>query len=221
MRQLENVRRNFFAKVSHELRTPLTVLQEYLEMMGNEALEVALRAKALGTMQKQARRIDGLVTQLLMLSRIAAAPNVEMNHWVDITLILRVLQREAQSLSGGNHAMTFQVNEQLKVFGNQEQLRSAISNLVCNAITHAPAGTNIAVSWQQTFHGAQFQIDDNGPGIAAEHLPRLTGGSGLRLAIVKHARRHHHARLEIYSELGMGRGLFLPCLTGWLFPLFS
>lgn len=143
---------------------------------------------------------------------------MKMNEWVDIPLMLRVLQREAQSLSGGKHAMIFRVNEQLKVFGNQEQLRSAVSNLVYNAITHTPAGTNIAVSWQQTPHGAQFQIDDNGPGIAAEHLPRLTerfyrvdparsrqtGGSGLGLAIVKHALSHHHARLEIYSELGMG-----------------
>lgn len=218
MRQLENVRRNFFANVSHELRTPLTVLQGYLEMMSNESLDAALCAKALDTMQEQARRMDGLVTQLLTLSRIEATPNVKMNEWVDIPLMLRVLQREAQSLSGGKHAMTFRVNEQLKVFGNQEQLRSAVSNLVYNAITHTPAGTNIAVSWQQTPHGAQFQIDDNGPGIAAEHLPRLTerfyrvdparsrqtGGSGLGLAIVKHALSHHHARLEIYSELGMG-----------------
>ncbi|MBF1996280.1 phosphate regulon sensor histidine kinase PhoR [Serratia symbiotica] len=218
MRQLENVRRNFFANVSHELRTPLTVLQGYLEMMSNESLDAALCAKALDTMQEQARRMDGLVTQLLTLSRIEATPNVKMNEWVDIPLMLRVLQREAQSLSGGKHAMIFRVNEQLKVFGNQEQLRSAVSNLVYNAITHTPAGTNIAVSWQQTPHGAQFQIDDNGPGIAAEHLPRLTerfyrvdparsrqtGGSGLGLAIVKHALSHHHARLEIYSELGMG-----------------
>lgn len=218
MRQLENVRRNFFANVSHELRTPLTVLQGYLEMMSNESLDAALCAKALDTMQEQARRMDGLVTQLLTLSRIEATPNVKMNEWVDIPLMLRVLQREAQSLSGGKHAMTFRVNEQLKVFGNQEQLRSAVSNLVYNAITHTPAGTNIAVSWQQTPHGAQFQIDDNGPGIAAERLPRLTerfyrvdparsrqtGGSGLGRAIVKHALSHHHARLEIYSELGMG-----------------
>lgn len=218
MRQLENVRRNFFANVSHELRTPLTVLQGYLEMMSNESLDAALYAKALDTMQEQARRMDGLVMQLLTLSRIETTPNVKMNEWVDIPLMLRVLQREAHSLSGGKHAMTFQVNEQLKVFGNQEQLRSAVSNLVYNAITHTPAGTNIAVSWQQTPLCAQFQIDDNGPGITAEHLPRLTeqfyrvdpaisrqiGGSRLVLAIVKHALSHHHAQLEIYSELGMG-----------------
>ncbi|WP_268603294.1 ATP-binding protein, partial [Escherichia coli] len=96
------------------------------------------------------------------------------NERVDIPLMLRVLQREAQSLSGGNHEITFRVNEQLNVFGNEDQLRSAVSNLVYNAVNHTPKGTHIEVSWQQTAHGAQFQVSDNGPGIAAEHLPRLT-----------------------------------------------
>nr|WP_220496723.1 phosphate regulon sensor histidine kinase PhoR [Serratia sp. OS31] len=218
MRQLEGARRNFFANVSHELRTPLTVLQGYLEMMSDEELDGSLRGKALGTMQEQTRRMDGLVKQLLTLSRIEAAPNVEMNERVDIPLMLRVLQREAQSLSGGNHEITFRVNEQLKVFGNDDQLRSAVSNLVYNAVNHTPKGTNIEVSWQQTPSGAQFQVSDNGPGIAAEHIPRLTerfyrvdkarsrqtGGSGLGLAIVKHALSHHDARLEILSEQGIG-----------------
>ncbi|CDJ75571.1 Phosphate regulon sensor protein PhoR [Serratia marcescens SMB2099] len=218
MRQLEGARRNFFANVSHELRTPLTVLQGYLEMMGDEEQDGSLRSKALGTMQEQTRRMDGLVKQLLTLSRIEAAPNVDMNERVDIPLMLRVLQREAQSLSGGNHEITFRVNEQLNVFGNEDQLRSAVSNLVYNAVNHTPKGTHIEVSWQQTAHGAQFQVSDNGPGIAAEHLPRLTerfyrvdkarsrqtGGSGLGLAIVKHALSHHDARLEILSEPGIG-----------------
>ena len=107
MRQLEGARRNFFANVSHELRTPLTVLQGYLEMMGDEEQDGSLRSKALGTMQEQTRRMDGLVKQLLTLSRIEAAPNVDMNERVDIPLMLRVLQREAQSLSGGNHEISF------------------------------------------------------------------------------------------------------------------
>lgn len=162
MRQLEGARRNFFANVSHELRTPLTVLQGYLEMMGDEEQDGSLRSKALGTMQEQTRRMDGLVKQLLTLSRIEAAPNVDMNERVDIPLMLRVLQREAQSLSGGNHEISFRVNEQLNVFGNEDQLRSAVSNLVYNAVNHTPKGTHIEVSWQQTAHGAQFRSATTG-----------------------------------------------------------
>jgi two-component system phosphate regulon sensor histidine kinase PhoR len=218
MRQLEGARRNFFANVSHELRTPLTVLQGYLEMMSDEELDGSLRGKALGTMQEQTRRMDGLVKQLLTLSRIEAAPNVDMNERVDIPLMLRVLQREAQSLSGGNHEISFRVNEQLKVFGNDDQLRSAVSNLVYNAVNHTPKGTNIEVSWQQTPNGAQFQVSDNGPGIAAEHIPRLTerfyrvdkarsrqtGGSGLGLAIVKHVAANHDGSIGVWSKPGTG-----------------
>ncbi|MCA7011367.1 phosphate regulon sensor histidine kinase PhoR [Dickeya dadantii] len=218
MHQLEGARRNFFANVSHELRTPLTVLQGYLEMMNDESLDGALQSKALHTMQEQTRRMDGLVRQLLTLSRIEAAAAIDLNEKVDIPLMLRVLKREADTLSQGRHEIVFRVNEQLQVFGNEEQLRSAVSNLVYNAVNHTPQGTRIEVCWQQTPQGAQFQVSDNGPGIAAEHLPRLTerfyrvdkarsrqtGGSGLGLAIVKHALSHHDSRLEILSEEGAG-----------------
>ena len=106
----------------------------------------------------------------------------------------------------------------LKVLGSEDELRSAISNLVYNAVNHTPEGTDIMVRWQQTPTGAEFSVEDNGPGIAPEHLPRLTerfyrvdkarsrqtGGSGLGLAIVKHAVNHHESRLDIQSTLGKG-----------------
>lgn len=102
--------------------------------------------------------------------------------------------------------------------GNEDQLRSAISNLVYNAVNHTPEGTHITVSWQRVPHGAEFSVEDNGPGIAPEHIPRLTerfyrvdkarsrqtGGSGLGLAIVKHAVNHHESRLNIESTVGKG-----------------
>ncbi|QHM70106.1 phosphate regulon sensor histidine kinase PhoR [Mixta intestinalis] len=214
MHQLEGARRNFFANVSHELRTPLTVLQGYLEMMSDAVLEGKAREKALHTMQEQTRRMDGLVKQLLTLSRIEAAPAIDLAEKVDIPMMLRLLQREAETLSNGRHQIVFNTDPQLKVCGNEEQLRSAISNLVYNAVNHTPEGTRIEVSWLHNKQGALFAVKDNGPGIAPEHLPRLTerfyrvdkarsrstGGSGLGLAIVKHALSHHGSRLNITSE---------------------
>jgi len=214
MHQLEGARRNFFANVSHELRTPLTVLQGYLEMMGDAVLEGKAREKALQTMQEQTRRMDGLVKQLLTLSRIEAAPAIDLAEKVDVPMMLRLLQREAETLSGGRHEIAFHTDPHLKVFGNEEQLRSAISNLVYNAVNHTPEGTRIDVCWLHNKQGALFAVKDNGPGIAVEHLPRLTerfyrvdkarsratGGSGLGLAIVKHALSHHGSRLTITSE---------------------
>jgi two-component system phosphate regulon sensor histidine kinase PhoR len=218
MHQLEGARRNFFANVSHELRTPLTVLQGYLEMMQDQSLEGPLRDKALGTMREQTSRMEGLVKQLLTLSRIEAAPAMALNEKIDVPLMLRVVEREAQTLSQQKHALQFDIDPQLKVFGNEEQLRSAISNLVYNAVNHTPEGTHITVRWQHVEHGAKFSVADNGPGISAEHIPRLTerfyrvdkarsrqtGGSGLGLAIVKHALSHHEARLDIESKVGRG-----------------
>lgn len=218
MHQLEGARRNFFANVSHELRTPLTVLQGYLEMMQEQTLEGPLRDKALHTMREQTSRMEGLVKQLLTLSKIEASPTLQLNEKIDVPMMLRVVEREAATLSQQRHALTFDVDATLKVLGNEEQLRSAMSNLVYNAVNHTPEGTHITVRWQRAPHGALFSVEDDGPGIAAEHIPRLTerfyrvdkarsrqtGGSGLGLAIVKHAISHHDARLEIDSAPGKG-----------------
>ncbi len=218
MHQLEGARRNFFANVSHELRTPLTVLQGYLEMMQDQPLEGVVRDKALVTMREQTSRMEGLVRQLLTLSRIEAAPALSLNEKIDVPLMLRLVEREAQTLSHGRHQVVFDVDPDLTVRGSDEQLRSAISNLVYNAVNHTPEGTKITVSWHQEAHGARFTVEDNGPGIAPEHIPRLTerfyrvdkarsrqtGGSGLGLAIVKHALSHHDSRLEIDSAPGKG-----------------
>ncbi len=217
MHQLEGARRNFFANVSHELRTPLTVLQGYLEVMHGQSMPSALRDKALGTMREQTQRMEGLVEQLLTLSRIEAAPALQLTEKVDVPVMLNMLEREAHTL-GPQHPLHFEVDKTLRVFGSEDQLRSAVSNLVYNAVKHTPAGTAITVSWKRTPYGALFCVEDNGPGIAAQHIPRLTerfyrvdksrsrqnGGSGLGLAIVKHALSHHDARLEIDSTLGRG-----------------
>ncbi|MRS17067.1 phosphate regulon sensor histidine kinase PhoR [Enterobacteriaceae bacterium RIT691] len=216
MHQLEGARRNFFANVSHELRTPLTVLQGYLEMMQEQTLEGAPREKALHTMREQTQRMEALVRQLLTLSKIEAAPLAALNEKIDVPMMLRVVEREAQTLSQKKHALHFEIDDALQVLGSEEQLRSAMSNLVYNAVNHTPAGTEITVRWQRAPHGALFSVEDNGPGIAAEHIPRLTerfyrvdkarsrqtGGSGLGLAIVKHAVNHHESRLDIESTPG-------------------
>lgn len=216
MHQLEGARRNFFANVSHELRTPLTVLQGYLEMMQEQTLEGAPREKALHTMREQTQRMEGLVRQLLTLSRIEAAPLAVLNEKIDVPMMLRVVEREAQTLSQRKHILHFEIDDTLQVLGSEEQLRSAMSNLVYNAVNHTPEGTEIIVRWQRAPHGALFSVEDNGPGIGPEHIPRLTerfyrvdkarsrqtGGSGLGLAIVKHAVNHHESRLDIESTPG-------------------
>jgi len=218
-RRLEKARRDFFANVSHELRTPLTVIQGYLEVMDDQEGMPAVNKKALNVMQEQAHRMDNLVKQLLQLSRIEIAPQINLDEQVNIPVILKMIEQEALSLSQGRQQFEFNIDESLRVHGNEEQLRSAVANLVYNAINHTPEGTKICVDWQRTSNGARFSVKDNGPGIPSEHLPRLTerfyrvdkarsrqggGGTGLGLAIVKHAVQHHSSQLVVTSQVGKG-----------------
>ncbi|HHF3085097.1 TPA: phosphate regulon sensor histidine kinase PhoR [Vibrio diabolicus] len=220
LKQLEGMRRNFFANVSHELRTPMTVLQGYLEMTEDPDMVVGpMWSKAHGVMTEQLNRMNSLVNQLLTLSKIEAAPMHELEDVVNVPAMLEVLEKEAVSLSGDNqHKLKFDVDASLRVLGDDDQLRSAISNLVYNAVKYTPPGANINVRWFQASQGACLEVEDSGDGIEPQHLHRLTerfyrvdkarsrdtGGSGLGLAIVKHALSHHDSHLEIHSEVGVG-----------------
>nr|MBA2815429.1 Phosphate regulon sensor protein PhoR [Candidatus Pantoea persica] len=125
-------------------------------------------------MQEQTRRMDSLVRQLLTLSRIKAAPVIDIKETVDEPMMLRLLQREAETLSGGRYEIHFHTDPHLKVLVDDDQLRRARSNLVYNAVNHTPDGTRIDISWLRNRQSAQFKVCDNGPSIPAEHLPRLT-----------------------------------------------
>ena len=144
---------------------------------------------------------------------------MDLSHLVDMPAMLGLLEQEARALSGERgHEIVFNVQSNLFVRGDQDQLRSAVSNLVYNAIHYTPAGRKITVEWRKQGQMALFVVQDEGEGIAPEHLSRLTerfyrvdkarsrhtGGSGLGLAIVKHALSHHDAQLEIESRVGAG-----------------
>lgn len=220
LKQLEGMRRNFFANVSHELRTPMTVLQGYLEMTEDPDMLVGpMWSRAHGVMTEQLNRMNSLVNQLLTLSKIEAAPMHELDEVVNVPAMLEVLEKEAISLSGEQkHKLKFDVDESLLVLGDDDQLRSAISNLVYNAVKYTPAGAKVNVRWYLTPQGACLSVEDSGEGIEPQHLHRLTerfyrvdkarsrdtGGSGLGLAIVKHALTHHDTLLNIISEVGVG-----------------
>ncbi|TLS84568.1 phosphate regulon sensor histidine kinase PhoR [Photobacterium damselae subsp. damselae] len=220
LKQLEGMRRNFFANVSHELRTPMTVLQGYLEMSSDPDMLVGpMWTRAHGVMTEQLSRMNALVEQLLTLSKIEAAPTIDLEEVVDVPKMLDLLEKEAQSLSGDkNQQIHFEIDRFLKVHGDEDQLRSAISNLVYNAVKHTPENAAITVRWYNTKTGAKLEVTDSGEGIAPQHIHRLTerfyrvdkarsretGGSGLGLAIVKHALSHHDTHLDIASEVGVG-----------------
>lgn len=218
VRQLEGMRKEFVANVSHELKTPLTVLQGYLEMMQSMAEPDSPNVKALELMQQQTGRMQSMVEQLLALSRIEDAADINLEHTVDMKQLMTTLKEEGEALSRGRYQLSFYAEPGLNTHGNELQLRSACSNLLSNAIRYTEPGGSIEVRWQRVATGAMFSVKDSGEGIAPQHISRLTerfyrvdsarsrqtGGSGLGLAIVKHALSHHHSELKVASELGKG-----------------
>ncbi|BAO45414.1 phosphate regulon sensor histidine kinase PhoR [Thiolapillus brandeum] len=219
LKRVEAVRKDFIADVSHELRTPLTVVVGYLEMLSEEKLPEDIH-QALISSRRQAERMQSIVADLLMLSRLEMeedqAGEIEI---VPVPDLLANLVEDARQLSGAaGHSLTLHVDESLGIRGNERQLSSAFGNLIFNAVRHTPAGTPIDIFWGREGEGARLVVADRGPGIAPEHLQRLTerfyrvdksrsrerGGTGLGLSIVRHVLRRHDARIEITSVAGEG-----------------
>ncbi len=218
--RLEEMRRHFVANVSHELRTPLTVLGGYVETLKQmDQIKIEDLRKHLAIMHEQSVRMQRLVDDLLTLSRLETAPPAAHDEAVDVAALLAGLREQAVLLSDKNqHVITLNADPHLKLRGNREELTSAFSNLINNAVRYTPPGGAIQIAWQAADQGAQFYVKDSGEGIASEHIPHLTerfyrvdsarsrasGGTGLGLSIVKHVLLRHDAQLEIESEIGHG-----------------
>jgi two-component system, OmpR family, phosphate regulon sensor histidine kinase PhoR len=212
--RLETMRRDFVANVSHELRTPLTVLAGFAETAASiGASNPPVLQKALGHMQTQTARMQSLVEDLLTLSRLEDSRNLLTAAPVNVPELLGRIVADARALSGGAHNITTQIGEYW-VMGNRDELTSAFSNLVFNAVRYTPPQGIIEVAWAMVDGKPMLAVKDNGEGIAAEHIPRLTerfyrvdngrsrasGGTGLGLAIVKHVLMRHGATLDIVSS---------------------
>ncbi len=226
VQQAEVMRRDFVANVSHEIRTPLTVLSGFVETLQTLPLNDEERERYLALMAQQAERMQTLVNDLLTLSRLEGSPPVSSADWVSVKSLLQQTQDEALNLaqhvgqaSGLLHQIMVDVSPEVEVAGSLNELLSAMTNLTGNAIRYTPAGGLIQVGWVQMPDGrGEFSVQDSGPGIAAEHIPRLTerfyrvdrsrsrdtGGTGLGLAIVKHVAQRHGAELKIESTPGKG-----------------
>ena len=227
LEQAEAMRRDFVANVSHEIRTPLTVLSGFVETLQTLPLEPAERARYLDLMAQQAGRMQSLVSDLLMLSRLEGSPLPGAGDWTPVPLLMQQLEQEARALSavlnppmtGPAQDLVFEPAAAVELGGMATELHSALSNLLSNAVRYTPAAGQVRCGWLQHEDGrGEFWVQDSGPGIASEHIPRLTerfyrvdrsrsrdtGGTGLGLAIVKHVAQRHGAELKIDSTPGKG-----------------
>lgn len=217
--QVETMRRDFIANVSHELRTPLTVVGGFLESLQDYTeLSEEDRAHFFDLMRDQTLRMQRLVEDLLTLSRLESAANPLQEESVPMSQLLQQLLAEAQGLSQGRHRIALEILSESALLGSESELRSALGNLISNAVRYTPQGGEILVRWEVLHGEGRFSVKDSGIGIEARHIPRLTerfyridrsrsretGGTGLGLSIVKHVLTRHQARLEVSSEVGHG-----------------
>jgi len=217
--KLDLMRRDFIANVSHELRTPLTVVGGFLETL--EDMEGAIPEATRGyftMMQDQTNRMRLLIEDLLTLSQLESGTTAPDEAELDVNALLNMIMNEAKGLSNGRHTITLEADPSLALVASSQELHSAFSNLVSNAIRYTPEGGAISLKWEERNHEAVFSVTDTGLGIEQKHIDRLTerfyridrsrsretGGTGLGLSIVKHILSRHQARLEVQSEFGKG-----------------
>jgi two-component system phosphate regulon sensor histidine kinase PhoR len=225
--QAEAMRRDFVANVSHEIRTPLTVLSGFVETLQTLDLNDSERMSYLDLMAQQAERMQTLVKDLLTLSKLEGSPPPSLDTAVPVGSLMRQLEQDAKALSyaaddhdGTTHTINFVCEFEGSLLGARSELLSAMSNLVSNAVRYTPRDGHIEVRLAPSTMAGElvFAVSDTGPGIAVEHLSRLTerfyrvdrsrsretGGTGLGLAIVKHVAQRHGAKLLIESTPGQG-----------------
>jgi two-component system phosphate regulon sensor histidine kinase PhoR len=228
------MRRDFVANVSHEIRTPLTVLGGFVETLQTIPMGQEEQQHYLNLMAVQATRMQSLVADLLTLSQLEGSLPPGLHEQVDVQDLMSQVAADAVALSsvvseqsgearGPIHDLVFVPPPPWVLLGVKSELLSAISNLLSNAIRYTPAGGRIQAEWSRTAEGIVFSVKDTGPGIAPEHLPRLserfyrvdrsrsreTGGTGLGLAITKHVAQRHGGELRIQSQVGQGSSFML------------
>lgn len=215
----EAMRRDFVANVSHEIRTPLTVVAGFVETLLTLPLDEAERRRVLALMGQQTSRMQALVADLLQLAQLEGSPRPPPGRWWSLDALLGRVGDEARALSGAGHELLFDTAAGLELAGSEPELHSALTNLLSNAVRYTPPGGRVALGCEQRSDGSlALSVSDSGPGIAREHLSRLTerfyrvdssrsrdsGGTGLGLAIVKHVMQRHGGEILIDSELGVG-----------------
>ena len=216
--RLEATRKDFVANASHELRTPLTVISGYLDTLADDPSIDEAWAGPIKDMRAQAQRMNAIIADLLELSRLESTDGEAPRDPIDVPRMLERMHRDA--LAGGDRPrhLSLDLESEDGLYGSAQEIESAFTNLLVNGIKYTLSEGTVRMRWWTDDEGAYFSVIDNGIGILAEHIPRLTerfyrvdagrsrdrGGSGLGLAIVKHALQRHGGWLEVQSMEGKG-----------------
>jgi two-component system phosphate regulon sensor histidine kinase PhoR len=221
LKRLETMRRDFVANISHELRTPLTVITGYLDTLEDLLPQDSpVFARVLAQMKQQAARMEHLLRDLMLLSKLESMRESDEagEETIAVCAMLDSIRENALASCGGERRIELACDPALCLRGSRLQVESVFSNLVFNAVKYTSAGGHIRIAFERAGDGAVFRVEDDGIGIDPVHIPRLTerfyrvdksrslesGGTGLGLAIVKHALKRLGGELHIDSRPGAG-----------------
>jgi two-component system phosphate regulon sensor histidine kinase PhoR len=216
--RLEATRKDFVANASHELRTPLTVISGYLDNLAEDPSIDPAWQGPIRDMRVQAQRMNGIITDLLELSRLESTGGEAPREPIDVPRMLERMHRGALAAGDRPHHILLDLETEDGLFGSPQEIESAFTNILVNGIKYTLSDGTVRMRWWMDDEGAHFSVIDSGIGIPPEHIPRLTerfyrvdagrsrgrGGSGLGLAIVKHALQRHGGWLDVQSVEGKG-----------------
>jgi two-component system sensor histidine kinase SenX3 len=232
-RRVEHIRRDFVANVSHELKTPVGALNLLAEAVGQAADDPEAVRRFSGRMLVESERLTRLVQQIIELSRLQDDQLIDEPVEVSLSEVVdRALDRSRIDAAARNISLVARHEADLEVLGNPEQLFTAVSNLVENAVAYSPEGSRVSVIVERArpeshddLEGphAAVMVSDQGIGIARDDLDRIferfyrvdpararnTGGTGLGLSVVKHVAASHGGDVRVWSEPGHGSSFTL------------
>ena len=223
-RRVEAIRRDFVANVSHELKTPvgaINLLAEAVQEASDDPEAVERFAKR---MQTEAERLNRLVQQIIELSRLQGDEPLEQTVPVRVDdVVARAIDACAIDAGAKRISVRHDGERGLEVLGSADQVAVAVGNLVANAVSYSPDGSNVVVSAKPADLMVEITVTDQGIGIAAHEIDRIferfyrvdparhrsTGGTGLGLSIVKHVAASHGGEVRVWSEPGQGSSFTL------------
>lgn len=219
MRRLDSIRRDFVANISHELKTPIGALSILSEAVLEASNDPEAITKFASRMQAEAKRLSGLVQEIIDLSRLQDDDPLKDGKPVDLSeVIIEAIDQSRLNAENRKISLVFESIDGVKVNGDRAQIMMAIHNLIENAINYSPNGTRVAITLKVVAAIAEVAVSDQGIGIPEKDLERiferfyrvdparsrLTGGTGLGLSIVKHIAKNHGGDVSLWSVEGAG-----------------
>jgi len=214
----ESIRKEFVSNFSHELKTPLTVITGFIETLDASLITDKPTKQIFNLMMEQSTRMKRLIDDLLLLSNVESSLIKNRSEEINSKKLFEKIKKNIKLVDQGKHKIIYKINHLFNIYGSKQEIESAFTNLITNAIRYTPNDKMIYINWNAINHIPIFEVIDSGIGIKKKHINRITerfyrvddnrsrstGGTGLGLSIVKNIMIKHQGELNILSELNEG-----------------